>query len=92
RSSLENDRADILATTSNISILGAYIHPFFLTYNFVVLAVWTSHFPGKGAPILWHQSVLDAIAHFNPKTQVQWLEFYCRYDRGVIAMFDSPSA
>lgn len=92
KTSLESGTTDILATISDIYTPGAYIHSFFLTQDFVVLAVWTSHFSGYGASILLHRNVLDAIAPFDPNKKVKWLVVDRRHKRGVVARFESQAA
>ncbi|PVH79388.1 dioxygenase [Cadophora sp. DSE1049] len=85
-------QTEILATISNPGIKPAYVHSFFLTSDFVILAVWSSHFTGYGVSILWERNMLDAIAPFSPKSKVKWLVIDRRGDRGLVANFESPAA
>ncbi|KAK0100219.1 hypothetical protein ONS96_007504 [Cadophora gregata f. sp. sojae] len=92
KTSLMTGQTEILATISGSDIKPAYIHSFFLTSDFVVLAVWSSHIPGYGISILWDRNILDALAPFNPKSKVKWLVIDRRGNRGLVATFESPAA
>ncbi|KAL2067625.1 hypothetical protein VTL71DRAFT_15721 [Oculimacula yallundae] len=92
KTSLATGQTEILASISNPRIKPAYVHSFFLTSDFVILAVWSSHIPAYGISILWDRNILDALAPFNPKSKVQWLVVDRRGGRGLVASFESPAA
>ncbi|KAL3952607.1 hypothetical protein ACCO45_012550 [Purpureocillium lilacinum] len=52
---------DILAAISEPDLPPAYIHSFFLTENYVVLCVPSSHYGWSGLKILWENNLLDAL-------------------------------
>ncbi|KAH8588576.1 retinal pigment epithelial membrane family protein [Bisporella sp. PMI_857] len=83
---------DILATIADAAFAPAYIHSFFLTHDFVILAVWSSHIASYGISILWERNMLDSISPFDPNSKVKWLVIDRRQGRGVVASFESPAA
>jgi torulene dioxygenase len=85
KTSLATGETEILATVSNPLITGAYVHSFFLTKDFVILGVWSSHFAAYGIKILWERNCLDAIAPFDPRSKAKWLVVDRRHGRGVVA-------
>lgn len=91
RTSFATGKTDILATISKKDVPPAYIHSFFLTEDFVVLAVWASRFSGYGAKILWERNVLDAIVPFDEKATTQWVVVDRRHGCGVVSRFESKA-
>lgn len=91
KSTLATGKTEILATISDKTIPAAYIHSFFLTEDFVILAVWGSHFIGTGIKLLWERNMMDAIAPFDPKSKVKWLVVDRKHGRGLVASFESPA-
>lgn len=82
---------DILATILEPGIHPAYIHSFFLTENFVILCIPSTHFGWSGAKIPWHRNVLDAIKPFDKSYLCKWLVIDRRHAKGVIARFSTPA-
>lgn len=82
---------DILATISEPDLPAAYIHSFFLTENFVVLCIPSSHFAWNGLKIRWKRSILEAIKPFDKKKPCQWLVVDRRHDQGLVARFTTPA-
>jgi torulene dioxygenase len=91
KSSLATGKTEILATITDRSIPAAYIHSFFLTEDFVILAVWCSHFVNYGIKILWERNILDAISPLDPKSRVKWLVVDRKHGRGLVTSFESPA-
>jgi len=91
KSSLTTGKTEILAAISEKEVPPAYIHSFFLTEDFVILAVWSSHFESYGIKILWDRNILDSIGQFNPESKVKWLVVDRRHGRGLVATFESPA-
>ncbi|KAK0123282.1 hypothetical protein ONS96_010280 [Cadophora gregata f. sp. sojae] len=92
RVSAHTGETDILATLSGPRILPAYIHSFFLTDDFVVLAIWSSHFGLNGLKIMWNQNILDGIDPFDKSKAVKWLVIDRKHGKGLVAEFDSEAA
>jgi torulene dioxygenase len=90
KSTLATGKTEILATISNRKIPPAYIHSFCLTKDYVILAVWGSHFRSSGAQILWDRNIMDAITPIDPNSKVKWLVVDRKNGKGLIATFDGP--
>lgn len=83
---------EIMTTLSGVGILPAYLHSFFLTEDFIVLAIWSSHFGLNGLKILWEQNMLDGIDPFDPSKPVKWLVIDRKHGQGLVAEFESKAA
>ena len=81
---------EIVAVISGAGINPAYIHSFFLSEDFIILCIWSSHFIASGAKILWERNLLDAMK-FDPKASAKWVVVDRKHDRGVVATFSSPA-
>lgn len=92
RVNAKSGTTDILATISEQELPAAYIHSFFLTENYVVLCVPSTHLGWNGAKILWERNILDAIKPFDKTTLCKWLVVDRRHGRGVVARFSTPAA
>jgi torulene dioxygenase len=90
KSSLATGKTEILATISDRTIPPAYVHSFFLTKDYVVLAVWCSHIAGSGAKILWERNIIEAISPMDPKAKVKWLVIDRKHGKGLVASFEGP--
>ena len=88
RTSAATGATDILAT---IMAPCAYIHSFFLTQNFVVLCIPSTHFGWNGLRIPWEHNLADAIKPFDEATLSQWYVVDRRHSRGVVARFATPA-
>ncbi|KAM4065881.1 retinal pigment epithelial membrane protein [Hirsutella rhossiliensis] len=83
---------DVLATISDPDLAPAYIHSFFLTENYVVLCIPSSHFGWNGVKILWERNLVDAIKPFDRDRRCQWVVVDRKHGRGVMARFSTPAA
>lgn len=83
---------DVLATIREPDVAAAYMHSFFLTDNYVVLCVPSSHFGWSGAKILWERNLVDAIKPFDRDRRCQWVVVDRRHGRGAVARFSTPAA
>ncbi|POR34798.1 Beta,beta-carotene 15,15'-monooxygenase [Tolypocladium paradoxum] len=83
---------DILASVSEPDILPAYIHSFFLTENYVVLCIPSSHLAWNGLKIYWENNLLEAIKPFDETRRCKWVVVDRRHGRGVVARFSTPAA
>ena len=92
KTSAETGETEILATISGDDIAPAYMHSFFLSENFVILAVWSAHLEAGGLRVLWEKNVLDAIAPFDETKKVHWFVVDRRHGRGLVGHFHSPAA
>lgn len=82
---------DILATISEPDLSPAYIHSIFLTDNFVVLCVPSSHFSWNGLKIMWERNLVEAIKPFDKANLCKWLVVDRRHGEGLIARFSTPA-
>lgn len=85
-------KTEVFATVSEPGIAPAYIHSFFLTPNYMVLCIPTTHLGWNGTKILWEQSVLEAIRPFDENTPCRWLVVDRKGSRGVVARFSTPAS
>jgi torulene dioxygenase len=84
-------QTEILATI-NKNLQAAYLHSFFLTEDYVILAIWPSYFAGSGAKILWERNLVAAIHPWDPRKETKWLVIDRKHGRGLVAKFSSPAA
>ncbi|OBT63897.1 hypothetical protein VE03_06570 [Pseudogymnoascus sp. 23342-1-I1] len=91
KTSRATGKTEILATISGPDIKPAYIHSSFLTENFMVLGIWSSHITGNGLGILWQRNIVDTISRFDPARKVVWLVVDRKHGRGLVAKFTSPA-
>jgi torulene dioxygenase len=80
---------EILATFPSEA---AYIHSFFLSEDYVILAVWSSRYEKNGIKIPIEQNILDVISPFSPSNLTHWYIVDRRQGRGLVAEFESPAA
>lgn len=92
RVSAATGQTEILATISRPDLPMAYIHSFFLSDNFVVLRVPSSHISLHGLSILWKRNILDALKPFNPSKKNKWFVIDRRRGGGVVAEFETEAA
>ncbi|KAK2612004.1 hypothetical protein QQS21_001969 [Conoideocrella luteorostrata] len=92
RVNADSGTTDILATISDKELPAAYIHSFFLTQNYVILCVPTSHLAWRGMRVLWERNVIEALKPFNPKNKCKWVVVDRRHGKGVVATFSTPPA
>ncbi|OBT58596.1 hypothetical protein VE04_01697 [Pseudogymnoascus sp. 24MN13] len=91
KTSRATGKTEILATISGPDIKPAYIHSSFLTENFMVLGIWSSHIASNGLGILWQRNIVDAISRFDPARKSIWLVVDRKHGRGLVAKFTSPA-
>jgi torulene dioxygenase len=82
---------EILATISESSVKGAYIHSMFCTPSFVILCVWNAFFKPYGLSVLWNRNLMDAMSPFDPESKAIWLVVDRHHQRGVVKRFESPA-
>jgi torulene dioxygenase len=92
KTSMTTGNTEILASISGPDIKASYLHSFFLTQDFLILAIWPSYFAAGGMPILWNRNILDSIAKFNPEHKTKWIVVDRKNGRGHVATFNSPAA
>lgn len=83
---------DILATIAEPGVNPAYIHSFFLTTNYVVLCIPTTHLSWAGAKVLWQRNIVEAIKPFDKNTPCRWIVVDRRHGQGVVARFSTPAS
>jgi torulene dioxygenase len=84
-------KTEVLATISK-GLQAAYIHSFFLTEEYVILAIWPSYFASGGVKMLWERNILDAISPWNSKNETKWLVVDRKHGKGLVANFSSPAS
>lgn len=82
---------DVLATVSEPTIGPAYIHSFFLTENYVVLCIPSSHFAWNGIKIPLERNLLSAMKPFDKSNLCKWIVVDRRHGKGVVARFSTPA-
>jgi torulene dioxygenase len=84
-------QTEILATISK-GLKAAYLHSFFLTEDYVILAIWPSYFAGGGAKMLWDRNFVAAIHPWDPSNVTKWLVIDRKHGRGLVTKFSSLAA
>lgn len=85
-------KTDILATISRFDLPMVYFHSFFLSENFVVLCLPSSHLKAYGLGVLWEKNMLDAIVPFDKENKCKWFVVDRVHGRGVVAEFETDAA
>lgn len=88
RVSAATGKTDILAA---FPAPAAYMHSFFLSQNYVVVCVPSSHYQWNGMGIPWHRNVLEAIESFDEARLCRWIVVDRRHGKGVVARFSTPA-
>ncbi|KAH6605482.1 hypothetical protein Trco_004635 [Trichoderma cornu-damae] len=91
RANAKDGTVDILATISGKDYPAAYMHSFFITENYVVFCVQSTHYAWSGMKILWERNVLEAIKPFDSTVPCQWAVVDRRQGKGVVAEFSTPA-
>ncbi|KAK0386636.1 hypothetical protein NLU13_6471 [Sarocladium strictum] len=91
RTSASTGETDILATISGKDAPPAYIHSTFLTENYFVLALPSTHFAWNGIKIAWSRTLLDGMVPFSEDQKTQWFVVDRRNGKGVVARFTTPA-
>lgn len=91
RVNAKDGSVDILATMSGKDYPAAYMHSFFITENYVVLCVQSTHYAWSGMKILWERNILDAIKPFDKNVPCKWAVIDRRQGKGVVAEFSTPA-
>lgn len=81
-------KTSILATIAGGPILGAYLHSFMLTENYVILCIFDSYPAKGGLKMLWTRNILDALEFYPEKTN-KWLVIDRRHGKGLVGIFES---
>lgn len=89
KTSASTGETKILAT---FPAKAAYIHSFFLSADYLILAVWSSWYERNGLKIPIEQNLLDAISPFSSSSQTHWYVIDRLHGRGIVAEFESPAA
>lgn len=91
RVSAATGKADIIATISRFDLPMVYFHSFFLSENFVVLCLPSSHIKAYGLGVLWEKNMLDAIVPFDKANKCKWFVVDRVHGRGVVAEFETEA-
>ena len=86
--SASTGKTSILATIAGGPILGAYLHSFMLTENYVVLCIFDSYLAKVGMKMLWTRNILDAL-EFHPERTNKWLVIDRRHGKGLVGIYES---
>lgn len=83
---------EVLATIRRAGVVKpAYIHSFFLSENFVVLAIPSSHLRWRGLGVVWSRNIMDGMEKFNKSNRTQWFVVDRRHGKGVVAQFQTDA-
>ncbi|KAI8668418.1 hypothetical protein NCS55_00867500 [Fusarium keratoplasticum] len=85
-------RTEILATVTDPNVPPAYLHSFFLTDNYVVICIPSSHYAWSGLKMLWKSNILESILPFDESKKCKWLVVDRRHRKGLVATFSTPAA
>ena len=86
--SASTGKTSILATLAGGPILGAYLHSFMLTENYVVLCIYNSYLAKGGLKMLWTRNMLDAM-EYHPDRTNKWLVIDRRHGQGLVGIYES---
>lgn len=86
--SASSGETSVLATVSGGPVLGAYLHSFMLTENYVVLCIFDSYLAKGGIKMLWTRNILDAM-EFHPDRTNKWLVIDRRNGKGLVGIYES---
>jgi torulene dioxygenase len=89
KTSFSTGETEILST---LNAKAAYIHSFFLSADYVILAIWSSVYSSNGINIPKSQNLLDAIAPFSSSNLTKWFVIDRHHGKGVVEEFESPAA
>jgi torulene dioxygenase len=89
RTSALTRETEILAT---FQAKAAYIHSFFLSEDYVILAIWSSRYEKNGLKIPIEQNLLDAIAPFSAEHLTHWYVIDRKHGQGLVTEFESPAS
>lgn len=91
RVSAATGETEILATIQRPGVKPAYIHSFFLSGNFVVLCIPSSHLGWNGLGVAWNRNIMDGLDKFDPSKKTQWFVIDRRHGKGVVAEFQTDA-
>ncbi|OIW29241.1 carotenoid cleavage dioxygenase 1 [Coniochaeta ligniaria NRRL 30616] len=91
RVSAATGQTEILATIQRPGVKPAYIHSFFLSQNFVILSIPSSHLAWNGLATAWHRNVMEGLEAFSPDKKTQWFVIDRRHGKGVVAEFQTDA-
>ncbi|KFH41046.1 Beta,beta-carotene 15,15'-monooxygenase-like protein [Hapsidospora chrysogenum ATCC 11550] len=91
RANASTGTVDILATLPAPELRAAYIHSMFLTENYVVLCVPSSHLGWNGAKVPYVNNIAEAIEPFDESRKTQWVVVDRRHGKGVVGRFTTPA-
>lgn len=83
---------EILATISGSGVKAAYLHSFFLTPDYLILAIWGSHIAGSGLKIIKEGNMLDALSPWNSQEKNRWVVIDRKNGNGVVKEFESDAS
>ena len=86
--SASTGKTSILATISGGPILGAYLHSFMLTENYIVLCIFDCYLAKGGLKMLWTRNILEALEFFPDRTN-KWLVIDRRHGKGLTGIYES---
>lgn len=91
RTSAATGKTDILATITGKDAPPAYIHSMFMTENYFILAIPSTHFAWNGLKIVWSRTLIDAMQPFTKDQKTQWFIVDKHHGKGVVARFTTPA-
>jgi torulene dioxygenase len=91
RVSAATGETEILATIQRPGVKPAYIHSFFLSQNFVILSIPSSHLGWNGLGVAWNRNVMEGLEKFDESKKMQWFVVDRRHGKGVVAEFQTDA-
>lgn len=88
RVSAATGQTEVLAT---FTAPAAYIHSFFLSRDYVVLCVPSSHYRVRGLAVVWERNVVEALEEFDEARRCCWIVIDRRHGKGVVARFSTDA-
>lgn len=91
RVSAATGETEVLATIQGSGVKPAYIHSFFLSENFVILSIPSSHLGWNGLGVAWHRNVMDGMEKFDESKKTKWFVVDRRHGKGIVAEFQTDA-
>ncbi|KAK4186735.1 carotenoid oxygenase [Podospora australis] len=85
-------KTEILAEIKGSDIKPAYLHSFFMSENYVVVCIPSSHLGWNGIKVPWVKNMVDAIEPFSEDKKTQWIVVDRVHGRGIVGRFESEAS
>lgn len=89
--SAKTGETEVLATIPMPELPPAYLHSLFLTQNYLVMCVPSTHYAWNGLKIVWEGNLVEALEPFDKSKLSQWVVIDRRHGKGVVSRFTTPA-